>query len=218
MSDPAILDRVRKLLALAGSPNLHEAAAAAGRAQELIARHRLEAYLAAEQAIALDPISDGSDAPLEVARKIRKWKRVLAAALAEANGAMAWTQDRGKDQAICVVGTDADRAAVATLWADLVKRIEWLSATEGEGRPRDWHEAFRIGASEAIAERLAAGTQDARADLPEGALALVDPAEAAQRDALERFLADRFGPAKGGGIRVDPRAYEAGRKAAAKLT
>ena len=41
-----IVDRVRKLLALAGSSNVHEAAAAAARAQELITRHRLESLCA----------------------------------------------------------------------------------------------------------------------------------------------------------------------------
>ena len=37
------LDRIRKLLALAGSPNLHEAEAAMRRAHELMLRHNLEA-------------------------------------------------------------------------------------------------------------------------------------------------------------------------------
>jgi hypothetical protein len=42
-----VLDRVRKLLALAGSPNLHEAEAAMQRAHELMLRHNVEAAAAA---------------------------------------------------------------------------------------------------------------------------------------------------------------------------
>ncbi len=38
-----VLDRIRKLLALAGSPNLHEAQAAMRRAHELMLRHNIEA-------------------------------------------------------------------------------------------------------------------------------------------------------------------------------
>lgn len=43
-----VLERVRKLLALAGSPNLHEAEAAMRRAHELMLRHNLEEAAAAE--------------------------------------------------------------------------------------------------------------------------------------------------------------------------
>ena len=48
MSTDAVLERVRKLLALATSPNLHEAAAAAAAAQALIERHRLGSLLEAQ--------------------------------------------------------------------------------------------------------------------------------------------------------------------------
>ncbi len=43
-----VLERVRKLLALAGSPNLHEAEIAMRRAHELMLRHNIEAAAAAE--------------------------------------------------------------------------------------------------------------------------------------------------------------------------
>ncbi len=132
------LDRVRKLLALATSPDVHEAATAAAQAQALITRHRLERWLDAEREAAddPDPIADATDAPLEVARKLRPWKVALACALAEVNGCVAYTLDRGDTQAIALVGRSRDRAAVETLWAWAVKRVEWLSATHGEGKSR----------------------------------------------------------------------------------
>ena len=64
-------------------------------------------------------------------------------------------------------------AAVVALWEWLVRRIEWLSASHGEGRDRGWHEAFRVGAVVTITERLRAGQQDTTAQLETAALVRV---------------------------------------------
>lgn len=215
MSDPpAALARVRKLLALATSPNPHEAALAAARAQALIERHRLEAWLEAEQREHddPDPIVDARDEPLEVGRRLRTWKVVLASALAEVNGCLAYTATRGRDEAIVLVGRGRDRAAVAELWGWLVRRIEWLSATHGPGRSRQWHEAFRIGVVDAVAERLRLVGPQARASLDRAALVVVEPARAAHEDALRRVTEGlRLG--SGRAVRVDARAWQRGKAA-----
>jgi hypothetical protein len=217
--DPALLDRVRKLLALAGSPNAHEAAQAAARAQALVARHQLEAWLAAEDAVEADPdpITDGREAPLDTARRTRKWKIVLAGSLAEANGCVAWVWARPGEERICVVGRERDRAVVRVLWDALLKRVEWASATAGPGKDRAWHEAFRIGAADAIALRLAAVATEARADFGETALARIDHRAGAHREALDRFVREELGLGKGRALRVHARAYDSGRKAGAEL-
>ncbi len=216
-TDSAVLDRVRKLLALAGSPNVHEAASAAAMAQTLIERHRLERWLQAAEAEAADPIEDGRDRPLDVARKIRKWKSVLAVTLAEANGCVAYTLDRGREQAIVVAGRAADREAVIALWGWLHKRVEWLSATHGAGRSRGWHDAFRVGVVDAVGERLRRVAGEVRGEQQPGALARLDPTALAQRDALERYVRENLQMARGRGIRVDARAWERGRAAGAEL-
>jgi hypothetical protein len=200
-----VLDRVRKLLALAGSPNVHEAAAAAGRAQALIAQYRLAHLLDADA----DPVTDGSDAPLHRARRLRKWRVVLASELAHVNGCVAWTLDLGSEQQICVAGRAADRAAVGLLWDALLQRIEWLSAAAGDDRPRGWHEAFRIGAVEAVAERLAAGAATIG---EEGLVAL-----GRRDDAVERFVAEKLHLKPGRGMRVDADGYDRGRAAGARI-
>jgi hypothetical protein len=208
-----VLARVRKLLALATSPNVHEAASAAAAAQALIARHRLEGLLAAEQAVEAEPITDGRDAPLEVARRVRKWKVVLAAGLAEVNGCTAYTAEVGDATHLLVAGRDEDRAAVAALWSWLVQRLEWLSATHGAGRSRDWHESFRIGAADAIVARLGAVGAEADAALPEGALVAIEPTRAARAVALERWAEQHLGGGRGRAIRVDARAWARGKAA-----
>ncbi len=213
------LDRVRKLLALATSPNVHEAASAAAKAQELITRHRLEQWLDAERGVQEDPdpIVDARTEPLDVARRQRPWKVVLAVALAEVNGCLAYTLSRGSDEAIVLVGRGRDRAAVATLWAWLLKRIEWLSATHGEGRPRRWHEAFRVGAVDAIAERLRATDAAAHDEAQGAALAIIDRAIEAERAALDRFAEEHLSLGRGRGLRVDAAAWKKGRAAGVGL-
>lgn len=212
---PAALDRVRKLLALAESPNQHEAALAAARAQALIETHRLQAWIDAEHAVEddPDPIVDAREQPLEVGRRIRRWKPALASVLADANGCVAYTLDRGKNSAIVLVGRARDRAVVAELWGWLAKRIEWLSATEGVGQSKKWHEAFRVGVVESVGERLREGTSQARAELDAPALVRVEPAMAAHRDALERFVANNLGLGPGRALRVDAEAWARGKAA-----
>ena len=218
-TDQSILSRVGKLLALAGSPNVHEAASAAAHAQTLIARHRLQGWLDADQAASadVDPIEDASDTPLEVARRLRKWKVVLAQTLAEANCCLAYTLRRGSDEAIVLVGRGRDRAAVLELWTGLVTRIEWLSATHGAGRDRKWHDGFRVGVVATLAEKLAPVAAEVRAELGAGALVHVDPAAIAQREALERYVEEHLQLGRGRGISVDAVAWEQGRAVAATL-
>lgn len=209
--DP-ILDRVRKLLALATSPNVHEAAAAAARAQSLIERHRLEGLLLGQPEA--DPVTDGADSPLERARKLRTWRIVLAQALAEHAGCVAYSAETSQGQELRLVGRAADREAARVLWDWLVEQIQWLSATEGEGRSRAWHEAFRVGAVETIAERLRQARAGVREAMPVEALVRVDPLVVARARAVEDYVEDKLKLGKGRAIRVDARAWAKGREAA----
>ena len=82
----AIEERIRKLLALADSPNENEAAAAAEKAQALMLRYGIEmAAVAASggERLAVDEhVVDG---------KVDPWRRMLAAAVARsAGGQIVW--------------------------------------------------------------------------------------------------------------------------------
>jgi hypothetical protein len=216
--DPeALLARVQKLLALATSPNIHEAAAAAARAQALIEAHHLEDLLAAAERDVAEArsIDDGRAAPLEVGKRLRRWKVVLATVLAEYNACVAFTEDRGRETALCLAGRAADREVTAALYAWLVVRIEWLSATHGAGRDRRWHEAFRIGAAEVIAHRLAhpvsSDVVDGAPDATTSGAALVKADRAARQDAVDRFVAATMKLDKGRSFSVDAHGYKRGR-------
>ncbi|MFT5685363.1 MAG: hypothetical protein ACI8RZ_006314 [Myxococcota bacterium] len=205
-----LLDRVRKLLALAESPNIHEAALAASRAQTLIDAHRLQGLLDAEEDA---PVTDGRSEPLESGRRLRKWKVVLAGALADLNGCLVYTDRAGKMKHIVLVGTDEDRAAVGALWDWLVKRIEWLSATHGSGQDRSWHDAFRIGAAQTIAARLRIGREAGRAKLESTALVVVTEGLARRQTRVSDYARDNLNLKPGRGIRVDPDAFRQGQQA-----
>ena len=81
--DSQLLDRVRTLLALASSPNVHEAASAAAMAQTLIERHRLQGWLDARNTPDCDPIEDGLDTPEDIAAAIDQMADVQPAAWLE---------------------------------------------------------------------------------------------------------------------------------------
>lgn len=150
----ALLSRVKKLLALATSNNVYEAASAARAAQVLIDRHHLQDALVDDGD---DDITDGREAPLEVAKRPRRWRFGLADGIARANGGLCWSVEGPAGTQLCFCGRADDRVLVAALFEHLATRIEWLSASAGPGRPRQWHEAFRVGAADAITERLTNG-------------------------------------------------------------
>ncbi len=236
-STSKLLDRVQKLLALAESANVHEAAAAAGRAQALISRYQLAGLLKArEQADA--QLSDGMDQPLDVARKIRKWKLVLASGLANYNGCRAYTVAVSRrEQHLCVAGRPEDQAAVAALWPWLVRQLEWLSATHGAGEDRAWHESFRIGAANIVVERLRAAEAaerlaliDAAVAAPssaaggaddnlanQGALVRLDAALEARSEAVRHYAEEHLKLKRGRAITVRLDALEAGKAAAKEM-
>lgn len=222
-----VLARVKKLLALATSSNVHEAASAAAAAQALITRHQLTSLLAGHSDDPDDPIADGREVPLEVSRRFRRWKLFLASGLATHNASIAWLDERDDDTRLCICGHHVDREAVRVVWSPLVTQIEWLSATHGAGRPRQWHEAFRIGAAEAIVDRIAAGDVvvvdevDDRHDVDDAPLTAlqlsqVRPLRAARVAAVEAFAQSRL-PRDKRNVLVDLRALERGRQAAATL-
>lgn len=209
-----VLDKVRKLLALAESDNVHEAAAAAARAQSLIEAHRLEGILAAEAAVADDPIDE---LVLETTKRLRRWKTVLAGGLAEVNGCMSFTREAGRTKELVVIGRAADRAAVGAMWEGLVQRLEWLSATHGPGHDKRWHDDFRVGAVQTVVERLQTVTVAERRTLPAAALVRVEPALAAREAQVQAHVDDQLRLRPGRKISVDPDAWQSGRAAGQRI-
>ncbi|MEU6203779.1 DUF2786 domain-containing protein [Micromonospora musae] len=195
-SGSRILDRVRALLAKAESTTFPaEAEALTGKAQELIARHRLdEALLAAETQRSDLPggVRLSTDAPYAGA------KALLVQEVAAANGCESvWSDDLGF---ATVLGWPADLEAVELLYTSLlVQATAAMLAGRGERRAssgrrtRGYDDAFLNAFALRIGERLRAATAAANQQAAQeaGAERLL-PVLAARGEAVREQLETLF--------------------------
>jgi hypothetical protein len=153
-----IEDRIRKLLALADSPNENEAAAAAEKAQALMLRYGIElATVSAStgERLAVDEhVVDG---------RVDPWRRMLADAVARsAGGQIVWAPDGysrslGKIFFYGPAGTVGGMIELyGYLEAQLVVISAAAAATRRERRVhgRTWRNSFLLGAVGRLAQRL----------------------------------------------------------------
>jgi len=196
-----IVDRIRKLLALARSSNPHEAANAAARAAELMAAHQI-----AEASIEFDP-ADGDAADgaageaigervVEEFGRAVSWKAMLIGGLARAFACRAIQRRAGGTVSLVIIGRPSDIDAFRYMWSYLTAEIDRLAedgwqAASSESNARSWKNSFRVSAAAVVAQRLMETREQAmrhaRADPRAGdAMVKIDRHE----DALEQHLAD----------------------------
>lgn len=234
MDREKLLDRVRRLLRLAESDNVHEAASAAARAQALMSRYRIEAAALDTGGEDEHGIKDHRDAPLEASKRLRPWKTYLAGAIARTNGCRIYLHTRGAERAVVLVGRAEDAELVRVLFSELTKRVEAMTRKHGAGRDRAFCNAFRLGMVTTIAERLERARQEARTraltpgpdletgdDLDDLLGPPIDGARAslaiarldAREDAVDRFMERelRLARGKSRGLRADAEGYALGR-------
>jgi hypothetical protein len=230
MGAPKTIDRIQKLLRLAESSNVHEAATAAARAQELMTRHRIDlAAIRTDDAV----IEDHRDRPLVASSRVPRWRVMLASAVAETNGCRVYVRRTHAASELVIVGTGDDAASVLTLDAHLSTEVDRLTRRLGHGRGRRWCNGFRLGAVTTLALRLREARTSARAQArhearhtahPSGSQALVCIDGALQRldereAAVETFMRERLRlcTAPRRTLRPDADAYTQGRHAAATV-
>lgn len=233
-------DKVRKLLRLAQSPNVHEAGAAAAAAQALMLKHALtRAALEIETPPGVTDPASGlydtqavQDGSLHVFRKARNeiWISVLAAELGQHNSCVSYTSRNRvtKTFTLEVVGRPDDVGSVRYLFAYLTKEISRLADVLGKGKGKVWRNSFKRGATQAVANQLremrrttldelrrqAVGSQ-ALMKL-KGALARRDEEERRARNWVEKTH-NMKPPAAHRPTQMDPEAYSAGVNAGLKL-
>jgi Protein of unknown function (DUF2786) len=212
----AIEERIRKLLALADSPNENEAAAAAEKAQALMLRYGIElATVAASggERLAVDEhVLDG---------KVDPWRRMLAAAVARsAGGEIVWAPGGGRGQGkIFFYGPAGAVGGIVELYRYLEAQLVVISATATAARRerrvhgRTWRNSFLLGAVGRLGQRLdARRAQTTVAADNSRALVLV-------KTAVDREIERRWPELESSGYRasVARSAYEAGTHAAKRL-
>lgn len=162
MTQDRMLQRVKNLLALTKSGDVHEAANAAARAQAIIDKYKIDAALLLQEGEvpgAQENIRRCTDFPLFVGEPERHmWKWDLGWALGEANGCVPWSSyepdDKGNYHRVAyVVGRPDDAQTVQYLHQYLCAEINNL-AKQHRGKGRIWLTNFRLGAVEEITERL----------------------------------------------------------------
>lgn len=158
--DERIIDRIRKLLALAGdNPNEHEAAAAAAKAQALMQEHDLAA---ADVSVKTDARTAGITQAATVLRQRGKpgsWKEGLFSAVAETSDCWAWsTSTRGS-----MLGRERDVEMAEYLFAYLVRELERLQHAYGATR---WDELKAYARQNGISTHTAESHYSARGRHP----------------------------------------------------
>jgi len=156
MSRETVLDKVRKLLALAESDNPHEAALAAAKAQALMEEHAI-ATADLGEAGADEAIGEGElwAAP---GSTLPAWRGALASALAKVGGCMVYRHG-GRLQ---LVGRPSDVEAVRVLFGLLAAEVERLTARLGRGRGRSFAHSFRLGVVIQIRREVEAAQRETR--------------------------------------------------------
>lgn len=203
MHDTKITDKIRKLLALAnGNTTPEEAAAAIAQAQRLMDKYRIDeaAVIAAQMA------ESGMDVDLTVDTAVVEtisgrwpgWKSMLLRELAEANGCVSYFSRVGTQTRICVVGTEAGRAATTYMYHYLAGyhgdqgEIGRVTRRHAAGKGRSWANSFRVGMVTTITQRVQADQRESvaklKGDLDQHALVRVEGVLARQADAVQAAL------------------------------
>lgn len=154
-----IIDRIRKLLALAQSDNVNESAAAAGAAQRLMTEHQISMDAVEKEVV--EQVTQDAEPLEENVRQI--WKRRLAHVLCGCNGCgSVITGDRsfGKNGKLMIYGRKSRVDTVRYLYAWLVREVERLAQAHNRGGGITWLNSFRSGCVDTVVEKIRAATAD----------------------------------------------------------
>jgi len=161
MTDDKILDRVRKLLELAKSDNVHEAGNAAAAAQDLMSRHSIsEAML--DVSPDQDEMIDSDILFAETGAQMPTWKLLLGSCIAEVNQCKAFQSG----STLQIIGKPSSAATVRYLFMYIAREIDRLCDFEARNRGapgRTWSNNFRLGAVSEVSRRLREADAAARA-------------------------------------------------------
>ena len=123
-----IIEKIKKLLALATSDNAHEAAAAAGMAAKLMAQHQIAE---AELIGGIEEKATKEIDPLFAGKTLPGWLNILSAGLGKQNSVYTWLHRKSDGTShVCIAGRPSDVANVRFLFAYLHSEIERLTQKE----------------------------------------------------------------------------------------
>jgi hypothetical protein len=148
-----ILQRIKKLMALAANnPDVHEASAAAMKAQALMNEYHLSDSQVDEAVLGADPMGFHACLPKQAAL----WKRAFFASVARLNSCCSYWIIRGETR---LVGRQSDREVVECLVTYLIRQIEQAATNEYPNTDQkivraDWKRSFAVAAVHQIIARM----------------------------------------------------------------
>ncbi len=205
-----ILEKIRRLLALATSSNVNEASVAAAKAQELMMRHRISQIEVETADDSRDDDDQIVDSEVMSTRSTIPWRQGLIAGLAKANGCETYVQRRTSGMHYRIVGQTSQTQVVSYMYAYLSREVDRL-ASHRSSMGRSWLRDFRLGAVTAIISRVNEANQRVVEEhVGSVALARIDDADRRVKDAIARLDLEKARPV--GGIK-DADAFVSGAKA-----
>ena len=213
-----ILEKVKKLLALASSPSEAEAAAALDKATVLLAKHGLS----------LAEVQEGAEVQESVLlekQRLRGWESALIYVICQATFTEALHYRSQAGGRILLIGREVNIVTARELFGYLHRLILVLGRAHSPGLAHV--ESFRQGIVHRIGERLAARNaadsaaapdRTTRADLATTALIL--RADTAARAENQAFIKQKYGSTstRKSGRRVEADSYHRGRAVADSIS
>lgn len=235
----AVLTRIQKLLALSQSPNEHEAAAAAAKAQELLFKYNLS-MMDVQTGDKKRPVIERYNRRTVVLgkkREVLNWRRDLLRSLARLN--FCRTVDVIGAEYTNLIGEDHNIEVVLNLYDYLFATIERLSAEGWEATKREnggkapvvwsdvvhryvsqhaknYRSSFSHGAVHSVIDRL--NDQQAKSVVDAGSNALVVIAEEELTEAVNHIFSNSLVRRKQLRSDLDARAFGAGKEAGKRIS
>lgn len=180
----ALIEKIRKLRALATSDNVNEAAAAAAAAERLIAEHDLSE---ASFALPEDDATVTYETIFTWGKRITRWQEILLACLRQAYSCKAYLDQTGGNGIRYVAyGRPQDLETLSYQYAYLSSEILRLAGRECKGKGKAYSNAFKIGAADAIGKAILETNRQSRSQASSQALTVVDQRLARATEAMYR--------------------------------
>lgn len=157
--DTNIIRKIQKLFALANNPNEHEAAAAMGKAQELLAQYNLDMATIQDAAPLSTPEEPRTKTPVANRSAMYEWQQQLWKAIAEANFCWHWVaNDYSKSNKGVkrhkILGRESNVISVTLMGGYLCDTIERLLPYSNQERLSRSAVSWRTGCSARLIERI----------------------------------------------------------------
>lgn len=158
MTREEAIQKALKLMKLAESNNVHEAALAAQRAQELLLRFEISQEVIDAEGTGPrekeEPIAMEAEPLEKPSGRLATWKSYLAGALGKANQCRTFCQMKYGQASIVILGHTTDARTVRYLYSLMCSEVERLTKANTKGMGRTYANNFRMGVVDAIAEKL----------------------------------------------------------------